>query len=311
MLILQILSAVAALYLLAYLMAPKGFFLYEGTRILNWVYRLKLAQRNGPLPLKLVYGPHSRQYVLYFAPKEAANGDGKIYVYFHGSGWQYSKPELFRAHAKMLTSLGYHVFLPSHRRIPMARILELKEDASLALLKIIEKSKELGLDTGRIILTGNSSGGHLCSLLSFDRELQSKAGFRQSQFAGLVLMGAPLNLHKMWPSPPLLMLAGRRNSALFKQANPIDYLRPSESLPILMIHGDRDGIVEHKNAVSFFEKARQLQARDIKMVTLPGGTHLDSASWCFPGHPCHVALFGWLAELEAQDKALTEALPTN
>ncbi|MBI5915470.1 MAG: alpha/beta hydrolase [Bacteroidetes bacterium] len=300
LLALKILFLIAAGYGLLLLVLPKGIPLYEGLRLPQYLFRLKWHSRPDHLPVKHRFGEHPRQYLLHYPPAIGSPEKKAVFIYYHGSGWQFSKPEMFRPNAQVLTARGYHVFMPSHRRIPFSRILELRQDTLSAILKVRELLREQGLPDKKIILAGNSSGGNLSALIAFDRSLLAGAGLSQEVFQAVALLGSPLDLSKMWPSPPRLMVAGPQQGSLFPSANPILHLQPGEHLPTLILHGSGDGIVEYRNSVSFFEKMRELGAKDVQFETLPGGTHLDSAGWGFEGHPSQAVLFKWLERIENQ-----------
>jgi acetyl esterase/lipase len=300
MFLLKILLLSLILYGLLYWLVPKGFFLHEGLRLPPWVFRMETFPHGDYHKEKYAYGNQFRQYLLYFQPKKNSTPKNHVIVYIHGGGWQFGRPEMFRANAKIMTDLGYHVFMPSHRRIPFYNIEDLREDMLSATLKILEIMRAEGLEDKKIILGGISSGGNLAALLAFDRSILEKAGLRQSVFSALFLLGAPLHLEGMWKSPPLRMLAGKRNGGLFRKASPILHVQKGETLPTLILHGIKDGLVEYSSIVAFYEKMKEEQAADIRLMTLPDGNHLDSASWCFENHPSHKIVVNWLAEMDSR-----------
>ena len=295
-----ILLLVLAGYGLLYWLVPKGIFLYEGLRLAPWVFRMETYPSSGYRKKKHAYGSHFRQYVLHFQPEKTDKTRRHVIVYFHGGGWQFGRPEMFRANAQALTALGYHVFMPSHRRIPFFNIEDLREDALNALLKVLEIRQAVGLSEKKIILGGISSGGNLAALMAFDPTILQKKGIGRDIFSALFFLGAPLNLEGMWQSPPLWLLAGKRSGGLFRKASPIDHLQDGEALPTLILHGEKDGLVEYASVQAFYEKMKQSGAKDARLETLLGGVHLDAASWCFENHPSRTILFDWLAEIEGR-----------
>lgn len=304
MFILKILILSFAIYWLLYWLVPKGFFLHEGLRLPPWAFRMETFPNGDYKKEKYSYGKHFRQYLLYFQPGKSGHQRNHVIIYIHGGGWQFGRPEMFRANAQTMTNLGYHVFMPSHRRIPFFDINDLREDILSATLKVLEIMQAEGLEDKKIILGGISSGGNLASLLAFDRSILNKAGLSQSIFSALFLLGAPLHLDGMWKSPPLRMLAGKRNGSLFKKASPMFHLQAGEKLPTLILHGLKDGLVEYSSIVAFYEKMKNDGAEDVRLVTLPDGNHLDSASWCFKNHPSHQIVLNWLAEMENRDAGI-------
>ncbi|MCF8247832.1 MAG: alpha/beta hydrolase [Saprospiraceae bacterium] len=290
----KILLGIAVSYLALYLLVPQGNFIYEGIRLPFWLLKLRRMEKPKPAPLKIKYGNHFRQYLLHFQPLEDAPDKHHIIIYIHGSGWQHGRPEMFKANAQWLTGQGYNAFFLSHRRIPQCDIRELRVDTGLAIKKVIETCSEKGLAHKKILLCGNSAGGNLAALAMFDQRLLAEVGLSPNIFSALALFAAPLDLRVMWSSPPLLMLTRMKKPAIFDLANPIHYLESEVKIPTLLIHGDKDGISEYQNTVVFEEKLRNLGTQHLQFETLENGMHLDSASWCMPGHPCCEVFGEWL-----------------
>lgn len=299
-LLVKILVGIVTGYLLLRLVVPPGNFMYEIIRLPFWLLQINKLPKPTVPSVKIKYGSHFRQYLLHFEPIVGATTKQHVVVYIHGSGWQLGRPELFKANARWLTERGYHAFFISHRRIPQCDIRQLRMDTALAIKSVVERMGQLGLSEKKIILCGNSAGGNLGALALFDRGLLSSLRLHSEMFSALALFAAPLDLSKMWPSPPLLMLTRMRKAELFRLANPICHLESAPMLPILLIHGDKDGIVEYKNTYSFMSKLELLGAKNIQFETLKGGNHLDSASWCIPHHPCSHVFENWLQSIENQ-----------
>ena len=300
LLFMKILVGIAMGYLALYLVVPPGNFVYEGLRLPFWLLKLRKMVKPLPEPRKIKYGSHFRQYLLYFQPLDNSPSKQHVVIYIHGSGWQHGRPEMFVANAQWLTEQGYHAFFVSHRRIPQCDIRELRTDTGLAIKTVVDTLSEQGLSHKKILLCGNSAGGNLCALAMFDRRLLAGVGLSPDIFSALALFATPLDLRVMWPSPPLLMLTRMKNPEVFDLANPIHYLESEVQIPTLLIHGDQDGIAEYQNSVVFEEKLRSLGTKNLHFATLKGGMHLDSASWCIPGHPCCEIFGNWLERIENQ-----------
>ncbi len=296
---LKILGWIAIGWLVLLWMVPKGNLLAEGLRLPFWLLRLRMMERRAPKPEKIQYGKHRRQYFLYHRPGEGAPEKKHVAIYIHGSGWQFGRPEMFLANAQWLTSQGYHTFFLSHRRIPRCDIRELRQDTSSAIQAVLKTMQQQGLADKKILLFGNSSGGNLSALTVFDRQLLASVGLSPAIVSAVAMFSAPLDLNVMWNSPPLLMVTRWRDPSVFRLANPIDYLEEALDIPVLLIHGEKDGVVERENSVVFSEKLLQLGTKNIQFETLKGGIHLDGASWCFPGHRCAQVFQTWLQKLES------------
>lgn len=298
--LLKILLSVAVGWLVLWLIVPKGNMVSEGLRIPFWLIRLRLLEKPAPKPEKTRYGSHFRQYFLYHRPTESAPEASHLVIYIHGSGWQLGRPEMFNANAQWLTGQGHHTFFLSHRRVLRYDIRALREDTGLAIKKVMETISEKSLSHKKILLCGNSAGGHLAALAMFDHRLLAEVGLSSGIFSALAVFAAPLDLRVMWPSPPLLLLTRMKKPEIFDLANPILYLDSEVKIPTLLIHGNKDGISEYQNSVVFHEKLRNLGTQNLQFHTLENGIHLDSASWCIPGHPCCEIFGTWLRRIETR-----------
>lgn len=298
----MVLVKIFGIFILAYLLAlaivPKGIFLYEILRIPFWLPKLYTTTRHPMREQWHRYGPHRRQYILEFAPPNGQSTKELVIVYIHGGGWQFGSPEMFRANAFRLTQAGYRVFMPSHRRLPFHRINAQRQDVMSIMRTIRTLMDAEGIGHWPILLGGSSSGGHLSALFVFDPSLRNNAGPEIASIHGLFLLGAPVHLEMMWHSPPLLLLAGAQNSDSFKMANPYRHLTASVNLPVLILHGQKDGLVEPKSVIAFAEELKELNKAETRLEILPDGNHMDSAVWFQPDALCHQILFDWLADVE-------------
>lgn len=281
-----------------YFLLPKGILLYEGLHWLPWVIQLKSLPLKPFREEKTFYGNHPRQYFLLIRSGKDQSPKDSVVVYIHGGGWQFGKPEMFRSNALVLVEAGYPVFMLSHRRIPFFDITDLREDLVAAMSKIREVMMANNLGAKKIILGGVSSGGNLAALMAFDPDLRRKMAWGKDMPAALFLISAPLNLRGMWSSPPLLFLAGNRSNVRFRMASPMEVMQPGQNVPTLIIHGTHDGLVNYQSVREFYEKMKAESAREVRLITIERGTHLDAASWCFPGHPANRAVIQWLKEQE-------------
>lgn len=241
---------------------------------------------------RIDFGPNSRQYMLRLGPQESVHD--KVVVFFHGGGWQFGSPEMFRKYAHVFVREGYQVFLPSHRKIPFSNYSEMRQDICLALGAVLKWMHARGGKESRIALGGISSGGNLAALLALDPGNQKAAGVEAGQIAGLFLLAAPLNLDEMWSSPSLLAFAGARHGALYQQANPILFIDKTPLPPTLIVHGEEDALVELAAAQTFYEKMEERFPGRAEWLVIPKGSHLDVASWAHRDNFIRYSMLHWL-----------------
>jgi len=291
------------LYAVLYFFLPMGYPLYEGLRFPIWTFKMKMFPQNGLKPEKHTFGKHPRQYLVHYRPKMAKPETGHVVIYIHGGGWQFGNPEMFRPNAQLLEGLGFHSFFLSHRRVPKYNIRDMKVDVGLGMARVVEVMKKEGIGQHKIILGGVSSGANLAALYYFDRSYQNGMGLPRSLFSGLFLMAPPLNLEGMWTSPTLAWVAGSRKGEMFREASPIHFIEPEETIPTLIVHPEKDGMVPLRSVVAFYEKAQSMDYQNLEFRVLPDMMHLDAASWCFAGHPSQKIVLDWLGKVAGREAA--------
>ncbi|MCU0348072.1 MAG: alpha/beta hydrolase fold domain-containing protein [Saprospiraceae bacterium] len=279
-------------------LVPNPNILVEGLRLPWWLLRIQ----NLPKPAKKLrkhrYGPHFRQYYLHYEPAKNVAERDTVIIYTHGSGWQFGRPEMFEANAQWLSEQGFHSFFLSHRRVPQSDIRGLRSDMASAVLAVSQQVEALGMAGKKIVLAGNSAGGHLSALAFFDETLLEAVGRSPRMFSALALFAAPLDLDCMWPSPPLLLLTNGKRNPEFSLSNPILQVKKAENRPVLILHGDMDGVVEFENSRRFYQRLLDFGSTNLRFETLQKGYHLDSASWCIPSHESSLVFKDWLSQFQ-------------
>ena len=96
-------------------------------------------------------------------------------VDIHGGGWMYGDRELNRAYCMYLASQGYAVMGMSYRLVPQTDISGQIRDVFASLEWLAAHGAEYGFDLSKLLLTGDSAGGHLAALtacVQLDPKLQ-------------------------------------------------------------------------------------------------------------------------------------------
>jgi len=278
--------------ILIVILIPKGNPIYEISSLPKYWNKIAQMDNSNIQVDRYTYGDHSRQYLLHCSPSTDVPPQKQVIVYYHGGGWLFGKPEMFISNASFFTSKGYHVFLPSYRRIPKFNYYDLKQDAVDSILKVRTIMSNYEIDYP-IILGGISAGGNLSVFLAYDKECQ----IPMNQFSGIFVSGAPLDLQQMHQSFVLYAYAGKRNGEMFAKANPINYINEQSTVPMLCIHGEKDGLVEYSAAKTFVEKLKSINPDLIRHHYVPGGTHVGGFKWVYKDNETRKVIIEWLESI--------------
>jgi acetyl esterase/lipase len=282
---------------LSYFILPKGNNLHEVLHLPSYWLKLYRVDTTHITSERINYGRHHRQYFLYIPPPKGSSDLSKIIVYFHGGGWKFGKPSQFIASITALHEAGYPVILPSVRRTPWSNYFHIRSDLNELLLAILKLQQRENYSNQKIVVGGMSAGGNLAALLCYDQQALASIGKDQSLFAGLLACGAALDLRKMRKSLVVHAFAGSRSSIQFSLANPIEHLDKTSPIPILCLHGTKDGLVAYESAHAFADAIRHHHPNSIRFITLPEGTHLDAASWSFSQSQLKLEILNWIRQL--------------
>ena len=97
----------------------------------------------------------------------------------HGGGWMYGDRELNRAYCMALAAQGYAVMGMSYRLLPQVDLRGQVQDVFASFHWLERHGEGYGFDLSRILLTGDSAGGHLAGLtacIQKSRALQALYG---------------------------------------------------------------------------------------------------------------------------------------
>ena len=293
----KIISGFILFYILLLWLVPKGNVIHEVLRIPHYQYKVQTRPCNKMNVVKYRFGAQRRQYLIHCSPKNNVPNNKPVVIYYHGGGWAFGTPEMFRTNAQFFVDRDYEVFMPSYRRIPLYSYPEIREDITLVLKQVLEIVEKSTHPNRKILLGGMSAGGNLAGLTLYDRTALNRLGVPAEKFAGLMLFGAPMDLSKMNPSVVLWSYAGNKNSETFRNASPVNHLQIDEKVPVLCVHGTKDGLVNYNSSISFVEKLEKINPGLVTFYTIENGTHLNSGSWNFEDNEIRSTLVEWLDEV--------------
>jgi acetyl esterase/lipase len=203
-------------------------------------------------------------------------------VYFHGGFWAAGTKE--GAVMKILPwmEMGWNVVNVEYRLARVAPAPAAVEDGLCALRYLAAQAKTYNIDVARIVVTGESAGGHL-SLTS--AMIPDSAGLDR-QCAGATAVpkvAAAINWFGITDVGDVIDGPNRANAAMTwlgslpnrddiaRRVSPLTYVRAGLA-PILTIHGDADRVVPYQHAVRLHDALKKAGVPN-QLITIPAGGH--------------------------------------
>ncbi len=188
-------------------------------------------------------------------PAEVRNGIGVLLV--HGGGWSGGDRSQLKGYGVLLGRKGYTCVASEYRLTGEALWPAQIEDVKAAVRYMRANAVELGIDPDRIVVSGNSAGGHL-SLMAGGTgsvpEFEGSGGNDgvASGVAAVISFYPPTGLAaRSWGGLPSLFGKGASEETL-KGASPLTYAAASFP-PTLLIQGNRDEVVPASEATAMYE----------------------------------------------------------
>ena len=210
-----------------------------------------------------------------------AGGATPVLMYIHGGGWVGGSKEANVLRLLPWLQKGWAVVNVQYRLGRVSRAPAAVEDCLCALHWVRRNADEYGFDASRIVVTGNSAGGHLAlttgmvpASAGLDLECQPRVGLGVAaiiNWYGITDVGDLLQgeNEKSYAVRWMGSLPDRLDVA--RRVSPLSYVR-SGLPPVLTIHGDADRIVPHRHAVRLHEELSGAGVAN-KLHTVPGGGH--------------------------------------
>lgn len=202
-------------------------------------------------------------------------------VWIHGGNWVGGSKEASLLTLLPFFQMGWNVVNVDYRLLQQAPAPAAAEDCHCALRWVHEHAKDYNIDAARVVVAGNSAGGHLSLLAAMaplsagldtqcpgPADLKVAAVINWYGFPNLldVLAGRTANTAvNNWIGPR----ADRQDLAL--KLSPSSYVRPT-SPPVLTIHGNQDPTSPYEYAVAFHSQLTRAGVVN-ELVTVPNGKH--------------------------------------
>lgn len=199
-----------------------------------------------------------------FYPRGEPRG---VVLFAHGGGWisGYRRQPNNLSWYRFLVSRGFIVAAIDYSRGYRAKIDQLIEELSRALVFLDENRDMLNLPKSRISLMGLSAGGHLALLTAAKMYRLVKS---------VVAYYAPCDLKDILESPSLfakiallttLKRFPSRSSEALAKYSPVNVVHKFMPL-VLLVHGKKDSVVPYDSSVKLYRKLKRLGCRVVLLT---------------------------------------------
>ena len=177
--------------------------------------------------------------------------------------------------------MGWAVANVEYRLARVALAPAAVEDGLCALRWIIRNAEQYGLDTGRLVVTGYSAGGHLAlttgmipASAGLDRQCPGNEPLQVAaiiNWYGITDVGDLLDGQNMRSYAVQWMGSMPNRYEVAERVSPLTYVRGALP-PVLTIHGDADPTVPYEHALRLREALTAAGVPN-QLHTVPGGGH--------------------------------------
>jgi len=203
-------------------------------------------------------------------------------VFTHGGFWAAGSKESSVMALIPWLEMGWNVVNVQYRLARIAPAPAAVEDCLCAVRYLAAQAKTYNIDISRLVLSGESAGGHPALTTAL---IPESAGLdRQCASATPVpKVAAVINWYGVTDVADVVDGPNRQNLAMqwlgglpnreevARRVSPLTYVRQGLP-PILTIHGDADNLVPYQHAVRLHEALAKVGVTN-QLLTIPGGKH--------------------------------------
>ena len=210
-----------------------------------------------------------------------SEGPAPTFIYYHGGGWVGGSKESNVLRLLPYLEGGWAAVNVQYRLGNVSLAPAAVEDSLCALRWVARNADQYGFDIERLVVSGNSAGGHLALTSGM---IPPEAGLdRQCLGSETPQVAAIVNWYGITDVNDLLHGVNEKSYAvrwlgsqpdmaeIAERVSPISYVR-SDLPPIITIHGDADPTVPYNHAVQLHRSLDRAEVTN-ELVTVPNGGH--------------------------------------
>jgi acetyl esterase/lipase len=197
-------------------------------------------------------------------------------VFVHGGGWSGGKPDLFFHHGRWAARAGHVGVVIGYRLTshPGVTPYDCVADVKAAVRWVRAQAAALGVDPGRVVLAGDSAGGHLAAAAALLPDSPaSSSEVLTSAVPDAVVLWNPITdtTETGWDTRPPASLPPAEVAGWRRGLSPLHHVRPGLP-PLQILHGDADTVVPLAQSHRFASALRGA-GNSVDLRVLPGKTH--------------------------------------
>lgn len=219
-----------------------------------------------------------------------------VALFFYGGSWRYGERGAYTFVGRALAANGVLAVIADYRKYPAGTFPAFEFDAAAAARWTVDHAAELGGDPRRIFLSGHSAGAHIAVLLATDAQYLASQGLKPADFAGAIGLAGPYDFLPL-TDPALVEVFGSPDE--WPASQPVRFIDGDEP-PFLVVQGDRDRIVQPRNAVSLVTALEQAKV-PVTFRRYPNAGHFRVLA---------ALRFTWLAPTLADVLAFVRSTPS-
>ena len=211
---------------------------------------------------------------------DAGSGPAPLVLFVHGGAWRRGRCDDMGMRTRhwapgpfeRIAAAGFAVACADYRLSGEARFPAPLDDLRAALRWLELRAPELGVDTARTVVWGESAGGHLASLLALDPAVTATGAVIWYAPSDLTVPRGPFDPRSA--TTPEALLLGAAPAAVperAREASPVGQVH-GDAPPFLLIHGDSDTMVPGSHSEALAARLRDAGV-PVELRTVPGADH--------------------------------------
>ena len=208
------------------------------TSIAKTIHGIKAYKRR---ETRIDFGPERNQRAIIYEPEEVLHEE--IVFYFHGGAYLIGTPESMGIAADCFCAKGYRLVSVGFRHMPKYPFPKQIEDAFTGTARAIEYLSARDIDTQRLVMAGNSAGGHAAAMIAYDKDRCAAYGIDPQKICGMISVAGAIDASAFNSKESRFISLSEGET--MNDYSPIELLSADTDVPILCLNGRYDTVIPH------------------------------------------------------------------